>query len=211
MKRTLTAIVAIVGLASGANAVSLTIDTDSATYNIGDTITITATLDTAGAVGSVANQVVNVEINWIDALADALNATVVFTQGTSSQIITAGANVGLSNLSSFNGAIQWNGPPTTGCVLAGPGLGNTCAILNQSTLAGPFAPDTSILVGTLQLEAVAVGFVGLNVVGPAYSAFGVAPILGTNFQNATIVPEPTTAALLALGLVGLAAAGRRRQ
>lgn len=210
MKRTLTAIVAIVGLASGANAVSLVIDTDSATYTVGQTITITATLDTTGAVGSVANQVVNVEINWIDALADALNGTVTATQGTSSQIVTAGIQIGKSNLSSFNGAIQWSGPPQTPCVLAGPGLGNTCAILNQATLAGPFAPDFAILVGTLELQAVATGLVGLNVVGLGYSAFGVAPTLGTNFQTAEIVPEPTTAALLALGLVGLAAVGRRR-
>jgi hypothetical protein len=207
MKRTLTAIVAIVGLASGANALSLTIDTDSASYAPGATITITATLDTAGAVGSVANQVVNTSITWVDAVADALNAQGAFTLGTSSQIITAGANVGKTNLTSFGGAIQWNGPAISGCVLAGAGKGNTCIILNQSTLAGPFAPDASILVGTLQLQAVAPGDLDFIVTG---NAFGAAAALGTNFQNAVVVPEPTTAALLALGLVGLAAAGRRR-
>ena len=49
MKRTLLAIVATLAVASGANAFSVSINSDKATYATGETITITAILDTNGA------------------------------------------------------------------------------------------------------------------------------------------------------------------
>ena len=49
MKRTLIATLATLLVASGASALSLTLDTDKASYNVGETITVTATLDTTGA------------------------------------------------------------------------------------------------------------------------------------------------------------------
>jgi len=48
-------------VASSANALSLTIETDKATFLLGDTITITATLDTTGA---PAGQLVDVTVAW---------------------------------------------------------------------------------------------------------------------------------------------------
>jgi len=206
MKRTLTVILATFFVASGANALSLTIDTDKDTYLVGETITITATLDTAGA--PAGSQLVNVSVNWDSAVASALGIQGTFTLGSSSQIITAGQNAGNSNLTSFGGAVPWTGPPSSGCVLLGGGAGNTCILLNQTQLAGAFQVDSSILVGTLELLAGDVGL--LNFTLPTVDAFGAAAAPGTNFLAAEVVPEPTTAALFGLGLLGLAVAGRRR-
>ena len=144
---------AAVGLASGANALSLTIDSEKATYGVGETITLTATLDTTGAVCCIPeNHLVAVWISWNDPNADALGATATFTNGTSTQVITVGFNVGESNLTSFDGAAPWVGPAQSGCDLTGPGAGNTCILLNQNSLAGPLAPDPATLVGTLQAD-----------------------------------------------------------
>ena len=65
-----------------------------------------------------------------------------------------------------------------------------------STLTAVFT--TVAVPGThdIELAGVGVGFFGIS--GPQ------------NLGSYTVVPEPTTAALMALGLLGLTAAGRRR-
>lgn len=207
MKRTLIAVVAGLAVASGANALSVDVDSDKLTYLVGETITVTVTIDTAGAAVQppTGGETAAFQITWADAIADALGAGAF---GNSSQIITSGANAGNSNLTSLSGNIPWTGPATTGCVSLGPGAGNTCNLINQSLIGLDFAPDASILVGTLELTAVALG--SLNFGTGVVDVWGATPNFGSNFQGAVVVPEPTTAALFGLGLLGLTFVGRRR-
>lgn len=201
----------ILASASGSDALSLHLDIDKATYLVGETVTVTATLDTAGAAAGdpLEGEIVALQVTWADRILDAQGAGAF---GSSSQIITSGANAGSSNLTSLSGAIPWIGPANTSCVSLGAGAGNTCSILNQALIGQDLAPDASVLVGTLKLTVVALGDFDLGV--GAFDVLGgqVPLILGANFQSAGMyIPEPGTASLLGLGLLGLASARRRRQ
>lgn len=213
MKRTLIAIAVALVAASGANAATMSIDTDKETYNVGELITITATLTTVAGdtFDSAVGSAISLEASWSSA--NAFNPQAGF--GTSSQIVTVGPLAGGPNITSLGGAIPWTGGSPNGCVSAGPGAGNTCILISQSLLGLAFGPDIGqVLVGTLVLEASAVGSLGLAVASAAYIGGGIldgsAVTVGSNFAAANVVPEPTTAAMLGLGLLGLSFAGRRR-
>jgi hypothetical protein len=67
MKRTLIAIAVALVAASGANAATMSIDTDKSTYNVGELITITATLTIAAAgdvADSAAGTAISLEASW---------------------------------------------------------------------------------------------------------------------------------------------------
>jgi hypothetical protein len=217
MKRTLIAIAVALVAASGANAATMSIDTDKSTYNVGELITITATLTIAAAgdvADSAAGTAISLEASWDPTTGFVANGALPGNYGTSSQIVTVGPLAGCSNLSSFGGGAPWIGGSPNGCVSAGAGAGNTCILISQS-LFSAFAPDPNqVLVGTLVLEASAVGSLGLVVASAAYLGGGItgpgSVTVGANFASATVVPEPTTAAMLGLGLLGLSFAGRRR-
>jgi hypothetical protein len=182
MKRTLTALVVMLSLASSANALSLHVDSDKLSYVFGETITITATLDTTLAPPAL---VAGVALNWNGPLAVPTDPGGFGPFGSSSQVITVGLNVGAPNLTSSFGIIPWLGPPTSGCDSAGPSAGNTCVILNQINFAGS-PPDPATLVGTLQMVAGnAAGPLNFNL--SANDAFGAPTTLGANFQGAFIV------------------------
>jgi len=192
MKRTLIAVAALVGLASAANAATLSIS-GGGTYTVGDTITLTITGDSAGA--------------------SALNATGILNFSNPS-IGNLGAAVGTQNTLLAFGSIPW----TVGaffCGLAGPGGIERCKPFDQLSAFGLSpAPASNLLVATVQFVATTPGISSVvwetdSNTGFQLQFFGLSNAPGTSITVVPI-PEPTTAALLGLGLFGLALAGRRR-
>jgi hypothetical protein len=186
MKRTLIAVAALIGLASAANAATLTVVADAATYSPGDTITLTVTGDSQGA-----------------------SSTGIFGRllfDNAAAVNTAGGTPTQTTLLAL-GSIPWL-VGVTGCD------SSACNMFNQVGAFGATpAPASNLLVATVSLIAGP----GLGVVNAAWETnagtgfaldfFGLSAAAGTSFE---VVPEPTTAALLGLGLFGLAVAGRRR-
>lgn len=76
-------------------------------------------------------------------------------------------------------------------------------------------PGTSAVIGTITVHATTGGSVVVSATGPADDIIGAggASLLGQfSFGGGNIVvPEPTTASLLGLGLIGLTVAGRQRK
>jgi hypothetical protein len=182
MKRTLIALIAVVGMATAANAATLSVSSDAASYGLGDTITLTVTGDADGA------------------SAQAVFARVLYSGSGSVNFVSA-SQVGMT---SFSGGLAWS-PGVT----AGDASGANA--LNQLAGLMALAPDTTfsstVVLTAAGAGTVAISFEGLTGGPTALDFFGLSSGTGGSF---TIVPEPTTAGLLGLGLLSLAVAGRRR-
>lgn len=184
MKRTLIAVAALVGLASAANAASVTVVANSASYVIGDTITLTVTADTQGGSSLLAF------------------GRLLFDTPTGD---TAGGAPNQSAMLAF-GSIPW---------LTGPLVctSSSCEMMNQiSPITATPVGSTTPLIATVSFLATSAGVTNVSwdtnqAGGFGLDFFGVTNAPGTSY---TVVPEPTTAALLGLGMLGLAVAGRRR-
>ena len=86
----------------------------------------------------------------------------------------------------------------------GPLLANS----RRPSPATGFIPDPATITTTLSLVADSIGLV--NFAFGVAIVFGSTPSMGANLAAAEILPKPGTAALLCLGLTGLAIARRRR-
>lgn len=177
MKRIMIAVVAVVGFATAASAATLSVVSDQASYNVGDTITLTVTGDSQGA---PTTQI----IGRLDMTAG-LTTSVGATQ---------------TPHTSFGGGLPWS----QGILVNGADFQT---VFNQLGGVSPFPVD-QLQIATATLVASNIGTVNVTWNGNL-DFFGVGgAATGTTFN---IVPEPTTAALLGLGLFGLAVAGRRER
>jgi len=180
MKRTLIAVAAIIGLATAANAASVSVTADQASYAQGATITLT----------------VNVTANLGESSPAAFGDLLL--SGTGSVL---GGSVVANPLQSFGGAIVW----VLGTNPCGP---TVCTAMNQIGGLGALpVTNTPLAIAVITYTAGSAGVVNVNWDNSTFDFFGAVNQPGTSF---TIVPEPTTAALLGLGLLGLAVSGRRR-
>jgi hypothetical protein len=184
MKRTLFIVVALVAFvfATTAGAATLSVVSNKTTYSPGETITLNVSGDGQGA-----------------------SSYAVFGR---LQYTGAGGVTAVTQTQKLVGS-AW----TSGSVGNGAGFSDSFnQIAGLAALTATSLP-TKNPFSTITLLAGATGTVNVawNVVsgsGFELSFFGLTNAPGTSF---TIIPEPTTAALLGLGLVGLTLGGRRRR
>jgi hypothetical protein len=186
MKRTLKTLMilaAFAGFASAANAASVVLTSDSPTYNPGATITLTVTV-TADA-GEIDTSVFGV------------------IQYQSTRVTPVALSIDQNPLpATANG--PWNQGLLPACTTV------NCRAFSQTNTGGAINV-ANFVIGTMQFIAGAPNtatFVWQTTpLSQRLDFFGVTNAPGV---TVTIVPEPTTAAMLGLGLFGLAVAGRRR-
>ena len=182
-----TATLAIVlGMSFTAQATTLTMTSDKPSYLSGESITITVTGDVQGTKGFKAEGQ-------------------ILASGTGSVDFT-GASYAQDTLATqtFNGVVPWS---------LGFLGGSDGVLFAQVGAITPvtIATDDNIMTATMVITAGSSGVVnfGWQTSGVLFlKFFGLSNGGGTSI---TIVPEPTTAGLMGLGLIGLAISGRRRK
>ena len=194
MRHLLFASLFVTMIASGAQGVSLSVSPDKFTYVIGETITLTVTGDDTGG-GSYSG--IFGRLDYSGALVN---------NGTRSQVVLGGPSG------------KWTG----GVLTSGDnGVQAFSWAFNQVTLTPQEATNLPGTLSTVTLIAQSIGIVNVNwhtdnSVGEGLDFFGLTDAPGTGFcivneagSVCPFVPEPTTAALLGMGLVALAAMRRR--
>jgi hypothetical protein len=185
MKRTLFVVAALVAFATAASAATISVVSNKLTYNPGEQVILTVTGNSQGG----KDDAVFGRLEYSAALTTSL---------TSSQ----------SQLTRGGGSIF----ALTGSLAQGEGFAD---VINQIIDSGgtPRTVD-NLQISTATLLADAAGTVAVTWstgLGFELDFFGLTS--GTNpgpQATFTIIPEPTTAALLGLGLLGLVLGGRRR-
>ena len=205
------AIVTMFFVTSTASAIEFSIiGPDTFTVNPGDTFTVDIALDNASATSNVG---VTGTITGLAGVADVVG-------GVAAQHFF----VGFCTPTNCFAGIDTNDNPfydssdLSGNGYGGPGSDSVVIIsalaLNPTSATGAIDPgldgalnEPSARDVTIQLQAVGAGVL---TVGGTFGSGGNQPITNTASITVNVVPEPGTALLLGLGLVGLAAAGRRK-
>ena len=193
MLRNLCVLLLAIGIAGSAGAATLSVSPDKLTYNVGEPITLTVTADDGGA---AAYQIVG-RLDYSGALVN---------NGTRSQTIL----VPTRPASGLDADLGWAGREPLNAFDDGTNAWSDA--FNQDS--GKFEEGADNLPGTLSvvtLIASAAGVVDVNwqTISPyQLDFFGLTSAPGTSF---TIVPEPAAAALIMLGLLGLAGWRRVRE
>jgi hypothetical protein len=174
------ATLAILALATSAHAATLTITPDKSTYQVGETITLSVFGDSEGGVDIL------------------VYGRLLFNSG-----LTAYLGSSQQGLTTFNGFFTW----VNGSLTGSPGFADA---FNQSCCQSS-APVDGPLFAEVSLRATAPGTLtyawDLVSVENGLHFFGLTNAPG---GSVTIVPEPATALLLGLGLLGIALGARRR-
>jgi len=176
--------------AMDATGATLTVAADQTTYGVGDTITLTVVGTTnpfsENATGIDVRLDLPLNISFVSSTAD-IAQTPPCTFGPC--IWTVGETEGTLSGSSLTVFNQIQGPPP-----GGPFVNNSNGV------------DTAFVTATVVLTATSSGLASFAF-GPLTNFFGLGAALGGSTPPGTIVnivPEPTMATLMALGLLGLA-------
>ena len=173
----------IIGFSTASNATTLSVSPDKLTYNVGETVTLSVSGDAQGATAY-----------GIFGRLEYTGSGSVTPQTQTQKVVRPGAiNLSITNGPGFSDAFQQ---------VVSAGTAQTASNLPADN---PFS--------TVTLIASAVGLVNVNwnaTPGSGFELtfFGLTNAPGTSFTIVGAIPEPTTGALLGLGLLGL---GMRRR
>jgi hypothetical protein len=210
VKRISIAIATALFAAGGANAASIVLTATLPLNVSGSVSTVTATLTILPGGETVPSfSAYGVQVGWNNAVVRVVgsNGTTTFGKSSQSSIIP-----GLS------------GSLTPSCVSAGVNKGKACTVITQANAGAPvFVPGGLVVIGTLLLEVLPppggpdpIGTsLGLSIT--SYNNNGITNPLAdpdlfidSSFGGGFVIPEPSTAALLTLGVLGLGVGARRR-